>query len=460
MRGGGERIACEDCCVELSVAVDWVSPPVVHVTYGEGMSSVFLAQVIRPMSELSRSGYDVSPVVLAPIGQFIRPASRKAWSERARSVREYFGLKVDRLPLPPSRAASLWRGDGLFRAWLERHFPAAPLVVIHCRGSAAANMAVRATRGEPRFRVVFDCRGLDGAEYLYVRGFRSESEAPASIAESARMADEAQKLAASTCHAMVCVSEAMKREVVARWHVPEKKIRVVPCCTDVAAGESAIAGRDAARKRFGLEDRFVVAYCGSLEAWQMPEASLATFFAIAALRPDAHFLAITNHAGRMEEVAERCGVGRDRRTVIAVPHTEVPGYLACADVALLIREDSPVNEVASPVKFAEYLSCGLPVILTQGIGDYSMLVEQKGIGCVLPFPGSGDDPNASLARFLERLSGDRDALRRACVSVASERLDWGVGARILGAMYGSIHAGFQSPARGALAPSAARRQDG
>jgi hypothetical protein len=42
-----------------------------------------------------------------------------------------------------------------------------------------------------------------------------------------------------------------------------------------------------------------------------------------------------------------------------------------------------VNEVASPVKFGEYLASGLPVVMSAGIGDYSELVRRKKVGVIL-----------------------------------------------------------------------------
>src|SRR5207249_3408785 len=50
---------------------------------------------------------------------------------------------------------------------------------------------------------------------------------------------------------------------------------------------------------------------------------------------------------------------------------EVRDLLLCADYGLLIREKSVTNQVASPVKFAEYLACGLQIIISEGIGDFT-----------------------------------------------------------------------------------------
>jgi hypothetical protein len=72
------------------------------------------------------------------------------------------------------------------------------------------------------------------------------------------------------------------------------------------------------------------------------------------------------------------------------PH-EVPAILIAADYGLLIREKSKTNRVASPVKFAEYLACGLKVIISEKLGDYTDLVKKKNRGYVFS-PGSDIKP--------------------------------------------------------------------
>ena len=54
--------------------------------------------------------------------------------------------------------------------------------------------------------------------------------------------------------------------------------------------------------------------------------------------------------------------------------------LSAADFGLLLRENNIVNNVASPTKFAEYLMAGLPVIISNGIGDFSYFVRFKNVG--------------------------------------------------------------------------------
>ena len=412
--------------------------PVVHITHREGMAAVFMSQVARPMSLVQARGYRVTLVVFSPLGEYLRTGPRRQWRQRSETIEREFGLKVRRIPSPPSRARWLW-DDALFlRAWLRQRHWKSEQVILHCRGTHAAHVALRASHGDARFRVALDCRGLDGAEFLYVQGCRSLEDAPQRIRREAEARDHSQRLAAQGSQAMICVSESMKRRVVRTWSVQPDKVRVIPCCADIDTGASAVAGRVAMRRRLGLDSRFLVTYCGSLLPWQMPMQSFAIFRVIAKIRSDAHFLAVTTQPGQMEEAAEIAGVKAAQRTIVSVPHSEVPGYLAAGDVGLLLRDASPVNRVASPVKFAEYLACGLPIILTEGVGDYSALVQRKGIGCVLPHLNASRDLHAALSCFLERYQNSFHALRKQCTASARRSLGWNTAIKTFYALYSEL----------------------
>jgi glycosyltransferase involved in cell wall biosynthesis len=59
---------------------------------------------------------------------------------------------------------------------------------------------------------------------------------------------------------------------------------------------------------------------------------------------------------------------------------QVGQYLVACDYGLLLREETITNKVASPVKFAEYLSCGLKIIISNNLGDYSEFVKNSNCG--------------------------------------------------------------------------------
>ncbi len=273
-------------------------------------------------------------------------------------------------------------------------------------------------------RIVFDCRGLEAPEYLMVNGYGSAEEAPPHIRLEAQRRDRLQRRAAEISAGVICVSEAMKREIQREWSIPPAKVRVIPCCTDVEAGAQALARRRETRARLGFEDRLVIAYCGSLEPWQMLPETMEIVRSILQLRPDAHFFAITTNPQSINAIAEQSSIRAERRTVVSVPHDEVPTYLAAADVGLLIRSDSKVNEVASPVKFAEYLASGVPIILTDGIGDYSDLVRQEDVGCIVPEVAPNDAIMQGIITFIGDLNANQDCIHKRCQDLARQRFDW------------------------------------
>ncbi len=66
-----------------------------------------------------------------------------------------------------------------------------------------------------------------------------------------------------------------------------------------------------------------------------------------------------------------------------VDYYDIPDYLNAADIAVLWRGESIVNKVASPVKFSEYLCCGLPVITNDSIDLVKEVIEGNDIGLIL-----------------------------------------------------------------------------
>lgn len=66
-----------------------------------------------------------------------------------------------------------------------------------------------------------------------------------------------------------------------------------------------------------------------------------------------------------------------------VKYEEVPGYLSAADLGIIWRDPSMVNTVASPVKFSEYVCCGLPVMASDAVTMVSDFIVKNNAGKVL-----------------------------------------------------------------------------
>jgi glycosyltransferase involved in cell wall biosynthesis len=272
-------------------------------------------------------------------------------------------------------------------------------------------------------RVVFDCRGDEPAEV--VSSSAGDPKRPENWSDALRRIHAAtmdREAKACTADAIICVSNVLASRLIERHGVARSKIAVVPCCID---SKSLLDGsREEARQRFGLTNRFVVVYLGSLEWYQQPHECLRLFKLIKCVRNDAHFLSITTHPERMTSVVNSYGLSPEDHTIISLPAHEVPFALKAGDVGLLLRASEPVNEVASPVKFAEYLAAGLPVILTAGIGDYSELLVKHRLGVCISSRFTEEESMSCLAPLLFEPKEVSAARRRACAEFAAAELSW------------------------------------
>jgi hypothetical protein len=114
-----------------------------------------------------------------------------------------------------------------------------------------------------------------------------------------------------------------------------------------------------------------------------------------------------------------------------VAHHEVPVRLAGAHVGFLLRRSSPVNEVSSPTKFGEYLAAGLPVVMTDGIGDFTDLAMQENVGLIIPHSmldaAFCEDMRLWLARIITFAQWSRSRRREVslqCQRLARDHLQW------------------------------------
>jgi len=131
------------------------------------------------------------------------------------------------------------------------------------------------------------------------------------------------------------------------------------------------------------KDDVIFAYAGSSAKWQsfdLVEEFLTEMFET---NPKAKALLLT----RADKPLDIQIKFPDRVKIAWVKPNQVHGYLNLCDYGILLRNKSITNEVASPTKYAEYLSAGLKVIISKHIGDYAELNEKNGLGINLDESG-------------------------------------------------------------------------
>ena len=129
-------------------------------------------------------------------------------------------------------------------------------------------------------------------------------------------------------------------------------------------------------------------------------------------------------SGHIEEMHKRIvssGLAINSYELITSPPEEIPEILLGADLGIsFLRLQTFAHRIASPVKMAEYLACGLPVVINPGIGDTSRIIQTYRVGIIV----NPDDPEyleQSVNAITEMIDND-PGLSSRCREAALQEL--------------------------------------
>ncbi|HNL05273.1 MAG TPA: glycosyltransferase [Bacteroidia bacterium] len=181
----------------------------------------------------------------------------------------------------------------------------------------------------------------------------------------------------------IAVSEELVKYWNERYGYSENKHVVIPCTLNTSFRPEILKQEEIenARKKMKFDaDDIVLVYSGSTAGWQSFDLLQGFLQKIINNNKNIKVLFLSEKDKNVDQLKAEFP---DKIFQTFVKHSEVSGILKSCDIGILIREKSVTNQVASPTKFAEYLSAGLPVIISEGIGDYTSFVKQNDCGWVL-----------------------------------------------------------------------------
>jgi len=227
--------------------------------------------------------------------------------------------------------------------------------------------------------------------------------------------------------AVVVLSERGKRSLHDNELKGVKNIicESIPCCTDM---KRFFAGDGTGDKKDDFRERFVMTYVGSLGTCYLLK-EMADFFKVLKQKmKNALFLIISNtEKGPIAKLLGEEGLTPDvdYKIVNAKPG-EVPGYLRKSDCSIMFIKEADCKIGASPTKFGESLSAGVPVLINRYIGDTEDIIRSEKVGVGLDRLDDAAYEKA-VFRMLELLDGGEE-LRERCLRTAERyfSLDLGV----------------------------------
>jgi len=222
----------------------------------------------------------------------------------------------------------------------------------------------------------------------------------------------------------VTVNTSFLQERCARWGVPSHRIRLIPNGFDPERFRPPAPHEiEAVRARWGLADRQVVLYLGSLNLANHPILLLLDAFKQVQQRiPSALLLLVGGGADSERVVEEIRARGLERAVVLAgrVEPAAVASIYAASDLTVDPVLDDDTARARSPLKIVESLAMGVPVV-TGDVGDRATMLESGRAGALVK-PGDAD----ALAEGIVAVLGDRarhvEMAEQA--RVASQRFRW------------------------------------
>jgi glycosyltransferase involved in cell wall biosynthesis len=207
---------------------------------------------------------------------------------------------------------------------------------------------------------------------------------------------------------VICVSEPLKAHLMTKWNVPGEKIAVFPNVADVERFKPDPVAGAAIRASLNLGRAPLILFVGNFYEWHDVSTLLRAFVEVLKNYPDARLLLVGDGAKReaMAQLARELGLERSVIFTGMVAHTEVPRFMASADIAVVPYPVLEQDVWLSPLKLFEYMATG-NAILASNVGQLSEWITDGRNGLLIP-PGDV----SAVAAGIERLIGDPDLRTR------------------------------------------------
>jgi glycosyltransferase involved in cell wall biosynthesis len=357
---------------------------VLYITYDGVLEPLGESQVV---SYLERLASDVSltllsfekPVDLADQSRVIAMQQRL----RAKNI-TWIWLKYHKNPPVLSTGIDIVSGMRQARRIARR----TGITILHARSYVPALIALGA-------------RSASGAAFLFdMRGFWVDEKVEAGhwkrgglIYRVARWwerrfygkADAVVSLTAAGARAIPALGVEMK---------PGIPVEVIPTCADL---QRFIPGPKDPQllSDLNLGDARVIGCVGTLHNWYMRSEMIKALEFLTRANSRLKILIVTrdNHQALRRDL-ENAGVPSERLAIARTEFSDMPRYVRLFDAGLFFIKPSFSKRASAATKLAEFLGCGVPVIINDGVGDSGMIVREAGVGIVL-------SPNADVASLEE-----------------------------------------------------------
>jgi glycosyltransferase involved in cell wall biosynthesis len=346
---------------------------ILYISYDGLLEPLGDSQVASYVERLA-SDFEISVLSfekLSDLGQYDRVAEmeRRLSSHGITWIR----LRYHKHPALLSTAWDVLRGIRRARVDCE----ARDVRVIHARSYVPALIALGA-RGSSGARFLFDMRGFWVDEKVEA-GHWTAGGALARIGKYwecrfFRSADAIVSLTAEGVRAFPTLGYRVSASV---------PIEVIPTCVDLDRFKPAEKDPRLVAT-LGLTGSRVIGCVGTMSNWYLRREMLAYLGLLTRKFPDVRILIVTREDHQvLRNDAVAAGVPLERLVLTEATFAEMPRYTALFDAGVFFIRPVFSKRGSAATKLAEFLACGIPVVINSGVGDSGAIVQEHRVGVVL-----------------------------------------------------------------------------
>ena len=385
---------------------------VLFISYNGMLEPLGQTQVLPYLRELARRGVKFTLLSFEKSKAFTEEG-KLSCAELKRELHEqgieWHWLRYHQRPSLPATAYDVLEGV----RYASRLLRETKFDLVHARAHIPATIAL-ALKRKFGIKIIFDVRGLMAEEYVDAQHWPSNGL-------RYRVTKATERVIFTETDGVVTLTERIW-PIIKEWEglkgrdVPHA---VIPCCVDRSLFKFNREQRERLRAELGLGDRLTLVYSGSLDGWYLTEEMADFFSKIVRKRNDAHLLWLTmGSRDRVRQLMSARGISEDHYSIRAVSPKEMPSYLAAGDIGMSFIKRCFSKLASSPTKNAEYLACGLPIIVNAGIGDSDRLAEETDAAILIEDLNDRDFDSAWAA--IQQLVNDPGIKEKA--RVAAEKI--------------------------------------
>jgi glycosyltransferase involved in cell wall biosynthesis len=278
-----------------------------------------------------------------------------------------------------------------FLIWIMINRMLGRKILLQTRSKNLYRILKRLKKIFPSIHIVFENRGAAAEEFLNSMNYKMISEVmDRKVIRQYNLILDMELKSCEIADYVLCVSEKLRDYLLSHLKVNADDSLLKYIVTPGAADENHFmfvpATRDTIRYELGFDkDKKVVVYTGRLNChWHKGEDMFSIMGKCLGQNRKMVFMCITPDTDMAENMKAKYNIPGEQILIRYVKYDDINEYLNGADFGLLLRDDIPTNQVASPTKVPEYLLSGLPVLISGNVGDYSLFIENERCGFVLP----------------------------------------------------------------------------